>query len=130
MADQITGGCKCGKVRYAGTPLDAAPFRCHCRDCQQLTGSGHTEMMPLAREGFAISETCRIYEMQGGSGQSTYSGFCPDCGAQLIRRSARMGDRVYVHAGSLDDPAQYAPERSIYSDAAQPWDAGSIIKAD
>ncbi len=127
MVEMIAGSCKCGLVRYQGTPIDAAPFRCHCRDCQQLTGSGHSEMMPLDIETFTISDACRIYDMEGGSGQPTYSGFCPNCGSQLTRRSSMMADRIYVHASSLDDPGKYAPEKSLYSDAAQPWDARSII---
>ncbi|WP_224814207.1 GFA family protein [Hasllibacter sp. MH4015] len=127
MADRITGRCKCGQVTYEGTRLDAASFRCHCRDCQQLTGTGHADMLPLSLEGFSVSDACKIFEMEGGSGQPTYSGFCPECGAQILRRSARMSDRVYVHAGSLDDPSAYAPDRSIYDGAAQPWDTGSII---
>lgn len=128
MAERVVGGCKCGHVRYEGTRHSAATFRCHCRDCQKLTGSGHSEMLPLEIDTFSISETCKVFEMQGGSGQPTYSGFCPNCGSQLTRRSTRMSDRVYVHASSLDDPAHYAPEKSIYADAAQPWDTDGIIK--
>lgn len=129
MPDTFLGGCKCGLVRYSGMRADAPMFRCHCRDCQQLTGSGHSEMVPLIRESFEISDACKTYEMTGGSGRSTYSGFCPNCGSQLTRRSERMEDRIYVHAGSLDDPSKYAPEKSIYSDAAQCWD-GTVVESD
>ncbi len=52
MPDTFLGGCKCGLVRYSGMRADAPMFRCHCRDCQQLTGSGHSEMVPLIRESF------------------------------------------------------------------------------
>ena len=65
--------------------------------------------------------------MTGGSGQSTYSSFCPNCGSPLTRQSERMSDRIYVHAASLDDPSDYAPAKSIYSEAAQHWD-DAIIK--
>jgi hypothetical protein len=122
MAKEVTGGCKCGLVRYRGTLAEAPMFRCYCRDCQQLTGTGHSEMMPLIRETFTISEACRFFEMTGGSGQSTFSGFCPKCGSPLTRRSERMSDRIYVHAGSLDDPRAFQPVKLIYSTAAQPWD--------
>ena len=127
MTKRLEGGCKCGLVRYEGTLLDAPMFRCHCRDCQQLTGSGHSNMVPMIRESFAISAECKIYEMAGGSGQSTFSGFCPNCGSQLLRRSQRSHDRLYVHAASLDDPHQFQPVKSIYVTAAQSWDAASVI---
>ncbi|WP_088651634.1 GFA family protein [Marinibacterium profundimaris] len=128
MAQRMTGGCKCGLVRYQGIRLAVPMFRCHCRDCQQLTGSGHSDMVPLAIEGFVISDTVKTYEMPGGSGQSTFSGFCPNCGSQLTRNSQRMSDRIYVHAASLDNPSSYQPEKSIYSGSAQPWDEAAIIK--
>ena len=128
MSERLSGGCKCGSVRYEGTRLDVPSFRCHCRDCQQLTGSGHSEMMPLTLEGFTISDTCKTYEMSGGSGKSTYSGFCPTCGSQITRNSQRMSDRIYVHASSLDDPGKYKPEKSIYPNSAQVWDEAAIIK--
>lgn len=128
MAEIFEGGCKCGAVRYRGTRVDAPMFRCHCRDCQQLTGSGHADMVPLDRASFEISAECRVFEMVGGSGQATYSGFCPTCGAQLTRRSARRADRIYVHAASLDDPSRYAPAQSIYAEAAQDWDLSVIAE--
>nr|WP_276203204.1 GFA family protein [Pseudoponticoccus marisrubri] len=105
-------------------------FRCHCRDCQRLTGAGHAEMMPLSIKGFSIGADCKSFKMTGGSGQPTFSGFCPNCGSQLTRNSARMSDRIYVHAASLDDPGLYRPDKSIYADAAPDWDRAAIIASD
>jgi hypothetical protein len=129
MSERITGSCKCGMVRYEGSRIDAPMFRCHCRDCQKLTGSGHAEMIPLDRASFTISEACKIYKVTGGSGRPTYSGFYPNCGSQLTRRSERKSDRIYAHASSLDDSEAYTPEKSIYSDAAPSWDEFTVIKA-
>ena len=87
-------------------------------------------MMPLSKSDFSISDACSVYEMAGGSGQSTYSRFCPNCGSPLTRNSERMSDRIYVHAASLDDPGLYRPEKSLYANAAQDWDKSAIIKED
>ena len=43
MAKKISGRCKCGQIAYSGELVDAPMFRCYCRDCQQLTGAGHSE---------------------------------------------------------------------------------------
>ena len=122
MTIRVVGRCKCGSVEYEGERAKADTFRCYCRDCQQLTGTGHSEMMPLDANSFVASGSYTEYKMIGGSGQPTWSGFCQRCGSQLTRRSKRMEDRVYVHAASLDDPKQYSPSKSIYANSAQPWD--------
>lgn len=127
MTGSVSGGCKCGQVRYRGQLASGSGFRCHCRHCQQLTGTGHSEMMPLVAATFEIDPLCRTYAMNGGSGGATFSGFCPNCGSPLTRRSERMAELVYVHASSLDDPTCYKPDRSIHQSAAQPWDEQSII---
>ena len=38
----LTGRCLCGECSYAieGQPVVVA--HCHCRDCQRLSGAGHT----------------------------------------------------------------------------------------
>ena len=126
MTEILQGGCKCGLVRYRGARADTPMFRCHCRDCQQLTGTGHSEMTPLLADSFSMSEGGKQYQMQGGSGLATYSWFCPNCGSPLARRSERRSEFVYVHAASFDEPSKYAPEKSIYSDAAQVWDRSII----
>lgn len=79
-------------------------------------------MLPLKADAITLTGDYAEFEMQGGSGQSTWSGFCRTCGSPVTRRSARMSDRIYVHAGSLDEPATYASETSIFGDSAQPWD--------
>ena len=122
LSQQISGGCKCGAVRYRGERADVSMFRCYCRDCQQLTGAGHSEMFPLLASTFQIAGATTEYQMTGGSGRPTWSRFCPTCGSPLSRRSERVERCVYVHAASLDEPEEYKPCRSIYADSAQPWD--------
>lgn len=122
MHDVMEGGCRCGRVRYRATGIKARMFRCHCRDCQHFTGTGHADLVPVDAATFEISAACRTYEMAGGSGAPTWNGFCPNCGSQVYRRAARTPDRLYLYAASLDDPTIYAPARSICTDAAQPWD--------
>jgi hypothetical protein len=79
-------------------------------------------MMPLTALSFSVDGTLKEYEMTSASGRSTWGGFCADCGSPLTRRSERSPERVYVHAGSLSSPANYAPTLVIYEDSAQPWD--------
>lgn len=122
MTDTLTGGCKCGATTYSGSLAQVPMFRCHCRDCQQLTGTGHSEMVPLEAATFTITGLRSEYQMTGGSGQPTWSSFCSQCGSPLTRKSQRMQHMVYVHAASLDDPKLYQPAKTLWAEAAQPWD--------
>ena len=122
MGDKVTGGCKCGNIRYEGETAEGTPFRCYCRDCQHLTGTGHSEMFPLVTASFTLTGSATEYQMTGDSGQPTWSRFCPKCGSPLTRQSNRMKHMVYVHAASLDDPGRYTPGMVLYATSAQPWD--------
>ena len=39
MAEAMTGGCACGRVRYTAKVADDEAYLCHCRMCQRATGS-------------------------------------------------------------------------------------------
>ena len=39
MAKKVSGGCACGSIRYQLLDKPMLVHRCHCDDCQRLTGS-------------------------------------------------------------------------------------------
>ena len=39
MADKMSGGCACGRVKFTATIHDDDAYLCHCRMCQRATGS-------------------------------------------------------------------------------------------
>ena len=39
MADRMSGGCACGKVRFEAEVDSDDAYLCHCRMCQRATGS-------------------------------------------------------------------------------------------
>ena len=39
MADSMTGGCACGRVRYTAKVEGDDAYLCHCRMCQRASGS-------------------------------------------------------------------------------------------
>ena len=40
MKIPFTGGCVCRAIRYECSAEPIMMFKCHCRDCQQVTGGG------------------------------------------------------------------------------------------
>src|SRR5690606_31946296 len=46
----VEGGCQCGAVRYRVTAAPATVYRCHCKDCQRLSGAAWSMSMVMAAE--------------------------------------------------------------------------------
>ncbi len=121
MSLQATGGCLCGRYRYeiAGTPI--AMFNCHCRDCQQSTGSAYTPVLYIAKSAFTIIQgNLKHYYTDSNSGGKHKRGFCPECGARIS--GGETDDAIGLAASSLDDPSLFTPQLNLNVADAQPWD--------
>ena len=59
----ITGGCRCGAVRYT---IEAEPLfarHCWCRDCQYIgAGSGTVNVFFASEKGFDGVRAHRLYD--------------------------------------------------------------------
>ena len=118
----FTGGCACGAIRYtcSGAPLYMG--NCHCRDCQQATGSGYFPCVLVKESEFTLeSGEPRWFERPADKGHPMHRGFCPECGSPLFLVNGANTTGRAVYAGSLDNPSAYRPSREIYAASAQPW---------
>lgn len=115
MAEEHTGGCVCGAVRYR---TKAAPLRitiCHCRWCQRRTGTafGTEVVFDDADVEFSGNTPTRYRHVSDESGRWLDIEFCPRCGSNLgFTLEAAPGMRA-VPAGTFDDPGFLGPERQI-----------------
>ncbi len=122
MTSKLTGGCACGAARYSVTGEPKFAFRCQCRACQYMSGSGHAAQFACDADGFEQSGKVTEWTREAASGNPVTKVFCPVCGTTLFGRPARAPELVMVTIGTLDDPSQITPERVFYADEAQPWD--------
>lgn len=96
-----TGGCQCGKVRYALYVAPQNSHVCHCRMCQRATGGVFAALAGAPKGQF---------EWTGGapaffaSSNLAKRGYCRDCGTPLSFSYDMPDARFYVTIGSLDDP--------------------------
>lgn len=98
----ITGGCQCGRVRYAmHVARVEKPHVCHCRMCQKATGG---LFAALAGCGKASLEWTAGAPAFFASSNLARRGYCRDCGTPLTFAYNAPEARIYVTIGSLDDP--------------------------
>ena len=122
MPVRIEGGCACGAVRYRSPEAPKFSFHCHCRQCQQATGTGHSSLLMVPAASLEVEGELKFFETAADSGNAVSHGFCPNCGCPLISFSAGFPDNRYVMVGSLDDPGGFAPQKAIFVDSAHSWD--------
>jgi hypothetical protein len=117
----FTGGCMCGEIRYECTAEPIFMGNCHCRDCQQATGTAFAAAMLVPRNAVTIAGDVKYYNVTGDSGGIVSRGFCPNCGSRLFSKPP-IPELMGIMAGSLDDPSQFQPMRDFYTVSAQQWD--------
>ncbi len=122
MTEKLTGGCACGHIRYS---VDGAPRymgNCHCRDCQQATGSAYFPGVGVKTENFTLeSGEPAWYERAGDSGNVIARAFCPKCGSPVFLQGKERPHFRVLYAGSLDDPSVFQPAQNIFMKSAQHW---------
>jgi hypothetical protein len=123
-SNTITGGCACGAIRYEITAAPVMMFKCHCRDCQHLSGSGYAPAVLVPATAFRFTRgRPRYYFTQSAMGGRHKRGFCAECGSTITGgESDEPTELVGVVAGSLDDPSLFRPNMDIFVCDAQPWD--------
>jgi len=96
-------------------------FKCHCRDCQQVSGGGYLAVMYFSKSAFALTKGELRYHFTGSMrrGQNK-RGFCAECGSRISGGESERG--IGIAASSLDDPSAFRPQFDIHVADAQPWD--------
>lgn len=121
MKTPFTGSCMCGAIRYKCSAEPLFMGNCHCRDCQQATGTAFAAAILVPGDAVTITGDVKYYDAMGGSGQILSRGFCPNCGSRLFGKPS-MPDFLGIMAGSLDDPSEFSPTFDFHTASAQPWD--------
>ena len=123
MSKKLQGGCACGAIRFEIEPKTLFAYNCHCRACQQFTGSAYMSASMIPAENFKLlAGEPKAYTVTADSGGQITRHFCGTCSSPLYASFTRMPDRVAIVAASLDDPATHKPTLDLFVSRAQPWD--------
>ncbi|WP_416194983.1 GFA family protein [Sphingopyxis sp.] len=117
----ITGGCRCGAVRYEVESETQLPvYACHCHQCQRWSGSAFS-LQALAREGaLAVAGPIIVYEI--GTGDSiAMQRICATCHTRIYNTNTRRPGLAIIRAGTLDQTAELDCRAHIYVAYKQDW---------
>jgi hypothetical protein len=99
MTGPLTGGCQCGRIRYASTTANRAGYWCHCRMCQRASGNLAISFLGMAKETLQWEAAPDRY----ASSPIAERLFCSRCGTHLGFAYLDSAN-IDITAGSLDHP--------------------------
>lgn len=89
MEDFLTGGCRCGAIRYRVKPPLGIVCVCHCRMCQKVGGNFGLAFVTAPDLVWTRGEPSMF-----ASSSAYYRGFCRDCGTPLFMRANNEPDDI------------------------------------
>jgi hypothetical protein len=121
MAEPLTGGCMCERVRFrVSEPLLGAAY-CHCKRCQRRTGTAFSVSALAAPGSFEVTEGEEFVDAyRPDDGWHKY--FCTGCGGQLYTQNPENPDLVGVRMGAFDGDPGVRPGLHQFVAFKADWD--------
>ncbi|MEO6434077.1 MAG: GFA family protein [Sphingomicrobium sp.] len=105
MAETMSGGCACGKVRYSAQVHSDEAYLCHCRMCQRATGSVSIALTSIKQAEVQWSGEPDWYD----SSAIALRPFCAACGTSLGFQFKQGSENMDLAVASFDDPSRFKP---------------------
>ena len=106
MADEMSGGCACGRIRFSAWIEDDEAYLCHCRMCQRSTGSLSIAFKNVAKASVTWNQEPDHYH----SSPIAVRPYCRECGTSLGFFYPES-DNIDLTVASFDDPSRFRPAR-------------------
>jgi hypothetical protein len=104
MTTLMTGGCQCGRVRYAAEVENDDAYLCHCRMCQRATGGVSIAFKNVKQADLTWTSEPDWYH----SSPIARRPFCSACGTPLGFQYLES-ENCDLTIGSFDDPSAFHP---------------------
>lgn len=120
----LTGGCRCGQVRYEAHATRLKSAVCACADCQRSSGSFLSVAVGIKKALFTLTagdEHLKRYTDTGESGQPVHRFFCGRCGSPLYAEAQSYAGIISLRAVSLDEPFKERASFVIFKQNLPAW---------
>ncbi len=121
-AGPLSGGCRCGRLRYRVVGKPRAVNCCHCHDCQRLTGSAFAvnAAYPASQVELSGSGWSERDISTDASGRRSWR--CSACAVLLFGEHPAFGDALrFVRVGTLDAGERLVPDAHYFVRSKHPW---------
>ena len=105
MAETMSGGCACGKIRFSARIEDDEAYLCHCRMCQRATGSISIAFKNVRKEDVAWEAEPDWYE----SSPIAARPYCASCGTSL-GFAFPDSEKMDLTVAAFDDSSRFRPK--------------------
>jgi hypothetical protein len=105
VAEAMTGGCACGRVRFTATIHDDDAYLCHCRMCQRATGSVSIAFKSMKEADVEWASEPDWYQ----SSPIARRPYCRECGTSLGFAFIDSSGNMDLTVASFDDPSRFKP---------------------
>jgi hypothetical protein len=117
------GGCRCGAIKYTCSAAPSDLVLCHCRACQQLSGSTYLPFtdVPAKALQFISSMTLKTLKLSKTAERT----FCTSCGSPITMAFHSAADETSLTWGSVDSDslksAMPKVKKHIFLKEKAPW---------
>ena len=115
MADQMSGGCACGRIRFTARIENDEAYLCHCRMCQRATGSISIAFKNMKQADVDWAHEPDWYE----SSPIAKRPYCRDCGTSLGFQFREGSENMDLAIASFDDPSRFRPKHHFGAESMQ-----------
>ena len=115
MAELMTGGCQCGRVRYrVAVDERTEAYLCHCKMCRKATGGASIAFVGVPLAALTWESEPDWYR----SSPIAERPFCSACGTPLGFRFVEAARNTDLTLGSFDDPWRFVPVHNYAVESA------------
>ena len=113
----LTGGCRCGALRYQALNAPRHSMICHCASCRKSAAAPLVPWVTFPAADVTFSGTLRIHASSPG----VERGFCPECGTPISYAHAERANEIDITTCSLDQPEAFPPKNDSWLEDDLDW---------
>ncbi len=124
MSSEIfaSGRCLCGAVGFQISSPPVRMSQCHCKDCQRVSGTGHTSQAFFKAADVEIRGELSSFAVTADSGNIVTRYFCPTCGSRVWNENTARPGIAVIAVGGMENSDWFEPEVVVFTRSRAKWD--------